>query len=78
MAGVNIVRIPYSGAGPAVNSVIGNQVQLMFATSGSVAPHIKSGRLKALAVTTRENRPHWCLACPRLPRQDCRGMKPLQ
>jgi tripartite-type tricarboxylate transporter receptor subunit TctC len=52
MAGVNIVRIPYKGAGPAVNGLIGGQVQLMIATSGSVAPHIKSGRLKALAVTS--------------------------
>ncbi len=57
MAGVNIVRIPYSGAGPAVNALIGNQVQLMFATSGSVAQHVKSARLKALAVTTAKPTP---------------------
>ena len=54
MAGVNIVRIPYKGAGPAVNGLIGGQVQLMMATAGSVAPHIKSGRLKALAVTSAQ------------------------
>ncbi len=52
MAGVNIVRIPYKGAGPAVNGLIGGQVQMMVASSSSVAPHIKSGRLKALAVTS--------------------------
>ncbi len=57
MAGVNIVRIPYNGAGPAVNAVISNQVQVMFATSGSVAAHVKSGRLKALAVTTAQPTP---------------------
>ena len=54
MAGINIVRIPYKGAGPAVNALIGGQAQLMVATSISVAPHIKSGRLRALAVTSAQ------------------------
>ena len=57
MAGVNIVRISYKGAGQAVNGLLGNEVQLMFATSGSVAPQLKSGRLKALAVTTAQPTP---------------------
>jgi tripartite-type tricarboxylate transporter receptor subunit TctC len=57
MAGVNIVRIPYNGAGPAVNAVVSNQVQVMFATAGSVAAQLKSGRLKALAVTTAQPTP---------------------
>ncbi len=52
MAGIDIVRIPYKGAGPAVTALIGGQVQLMLATSSSVAPHIKSGKLKAVAVTS--------------------------
>ncbi len=52
MAGVNIVRIPYKSAGPAVTAVVGGQVQLMIATSSSIAPHIKSGRLRAIAVTS--------------------------
>ncbi len=54
MAGVNIVRVPYKGSGPALNDLIAGQVQVMFATAGSVAPHIKSGRLRALAVTTSQ------------------------
>ena len=54
MAGVNVVRIPYKGAGPAINALIGGQVQFMFATSGSVASHVKSGKLKALAVTSAQ------------------------
>ena len=54
LAGVNISRIGYKGSGFAVNDLIGGQVQLMFATSGSIAPHVKSGRLHALAVTSAQ------------------------
>ena len=54
MAGVNMVRIPYKGGGPAVLGLIGGQVQLMFATAASVAPHIKSARLRAVAITSAE------------------------
>jgi tripartite-type tricarboxylate transporter receptor subunit TctC len=52
MAGVDIVHIPYKGGAPAVNDLISGQVQLMFGTAGSVAPHIKSGRLRGIAVTS--------------------------
>lgn len=52
LAGVNITRVSYKGSGFAVNDLIGGQVQIMFATSGSIAPHVKSGRLRALAVTS--------------------------
>jgi tripartite-type tricarboxylate transporter receptor subunit TctC len=54
MAGVNIVRINYKGTGPALNDIIAGQVQLMFAAAAGVATHIKSGRLRALAVGTAE------------------------
>ncbi len=54
MAGVNIARINYKGQGPATNDVVSGQVQLTFGTSGSVMPHVKSGRLRALAVTSAE------------------------
>ncbi len=52
MAGVNIMRVTYKGSGPGLNDLIGGQVQLMFPNAASVAPHIKSGRLRALAVTS--------------------------
>ena len=54
MTGVNIVRINYKGQGPATTDVVAGQVQLTFGTSGSVMPHVKSGRLRALAVTSPE------------------------
>ena len=57
LAGVNIARIGYKGSGFAVNDLIGGQVQLMFATSGSIAPHVKAGRLRALAVTSAQPSP---------------------
>jgi tripartite-type tricarboxylate transporter receptor subunit TctC len=51
MAGVSIVHIPYKSAAPALIDLIAGQSQLMFATSLSVMPHIKSQKLRALAVT---------------------------
>jgi len=52
MARVNIVRVPYKGQGPAVLAVLGGEVQMSFATSSSVSAHIKSGKLRALAIGT--------------------------
>ena len=52
MAGVDIVLIPYKGAGAAITDVVGGQVHMTFGNAASVAPHLKSGRLRALAVTT--------------------------
>jgi tripartite-type tricarboxylate transporter receptor subunit TctC len=52
MARVNIVRVPYKGQGPAVLAVLGGEVQMSFATSSSVSGHIKSGKLRALAIGT--------------------------
>jgi tripartite-type tricarboxylate transporter receptor subunit TctC len=54
MAGVDLVRITYKGAGPATNALISGEVQLMFSATTGVAAHIKSGRAKALAVTTAQ------------------------
>ncbi len=57
MAGVDIVRVSYKGTAPAQTDLIGGHVQLMFSTAASVAPHVKSGRLKALAVTSARPSP---------------------
>ncbi len=54
MAGVDIVRIVYKGTGAALNDLLGGQVQVMFATAPSAAPHVKTGRLRALAMTTAQ------------------------
>ena len=52
MANVNMVRVPYKGAGPGINDLIGGHVQLIFGTTGSVLPHVRSGKLRGLAVTS--------------------------
>jgi tripartite-type tricarboxylate transporter receptor subunit TctC len=57
MAGVDIVRIPYKGGGPALSALLGGQVQVMFPTAASVSPHVRSGRLRALAVTSAQPSP---------------------
>jgi tripartite-type tricarboxylate transporter receptor subunit TctC len=52
--GINMVHVPYKSAGPAVAAVIGGEVQLMFATTGSVAPFMKTDKLRVLGVTTAQ------------------------
>jgi tripartite-type tricarboxylate transporter receptor subunit TctC len=51
MSGVEMTHVPYRGNAPAVTDLIGGQVQLMFADTPSTIEHIKSGKLRALAVT---------------------------
>ena len=52
MAGVDMLHVPYRGAAPALNDLIGGQVQVMILPIISSIEHIKAGRLRALAVTT--------------------------
>lgn len=54
MTDTNIVHISYKSAAPALADLISGQTQLMFATALSVTPHIKSGRVRALAVTSAQ------------------------
>jgi tripartite-type tricarboxylate transporter receptor subunit TctC len=54
MAGVRIVRIGYKGANQGLNDLIAAQIQVMFPTAGAAAAHVKSGRVKGLAVTSAE------------------------
>jgi tripartite-type tricarboxylate transporter receptor subunit TctC len=57
MAQVKIVRVNYKGAGPSMLGLITGEVQLMFAALGPVMPHVKSGKVRALAVTTPKPTP---------------------
>jgi len=52
MAGVDMVHVPYRGAGPALTDLIAGQVQVYFATTVASIEYIRAGRLRALAVTT--------------------------
>lgn len=50
MAGIDILRVPYSGIATAVSGLAAGEVQMLFASATAVAPHLRSGKLKALAV----------------------------
>jgi tripartite-type tricarboxylate transporter receptor subunit TctC len=54
MTGVNMVHVPYRGNAPALTDLIAGQVQVMFADTPSSIEHVKTGKLRALAVTTAE------------------------
>ena len=57
VAGIDIVHVPYKGGGPALTALIGGQVQLYFAPMPSALTLVKSGKIKALAVTSRKRSP---------------------
>jgi tripartite-type tricarboxylate transporter receptor subunit TctC len=52
MAGINMVHVPYRGLAPALNDLLGGQVQAVFSTTPPAMGHIQAGRLRALAVTS--------------------------
>ena len=62
-AGIHMQHVPYKGSGQAVVDLVGGQVQMMVSGMSSVMPHIKAGRLRALAVTGAQRSP----AVPDLP-----------
>jgi len=51
-AGVSMIHVPYKGIPPAVTDVLGGRVAMLFTTTISAAPHIKAGKLRALAITS--------------------------
>ncbi|MBI3916602.1 MAG: tripartite tricarboxylate transporter substrate binding protein [Betaproteobacteria bacterium] len=63
VAGIALVHVPYKGGTPAITDVIGGQVQIMLNGIPSSLPHLKTGRIRALAVTTTTRSP----AAPELP-----------
>ena len=54
LTGVRMVHVPYRGAAPAINDVLAGQVPVMFADSTTAGPHIRSGKLRAIAVTSAQ------------------------
>lgn len=62
-AGIRLTHVPYKGAGPAISDVVAGQVPLTFTSMATAAPHVKSGRLRVLAVTSAARLP----AFPQVP-----------
>lgn len=56
-AGIDMVHVPYKGTGPALQDLLGGQVDLTFGTPPPFVPHIQSGKLRAVAVTSRKRLP---------------------
>ncbi len=73
-AGLEMVHVPYKGGGPALIDVMGGQVPVYFANMASGLPHVKNGKLKALAVTGAARSP----AAPELPTVAESGMPGYQ
>ncbi len=71
MGGVNILHVPYKGSGPLTTDLLGGQISMSFDTITPVLPHIKAGKLKALAVTTAKR----STSLPDVPTLDEAGMK---
>jgi tripartite-type tricarboxylate transporter receptor subunit TctC len=57
MTGANLTHVPYKGSALAVNDLIGGQIQLMFSDIPPALQHVRSGRLRALGVTSRKRQP---------------------
>jgi tripartite-type tricarboxylate transporter receptor subunit TctC len=70
LAGVDMVHVPFKGGGPSVQSVLAGDTQVTFATPPSVLPLVQSGRLRALAVTSRQRSP----LVPNLPGMEEAGL----
>ncbi|TAG76816.1 MAG: tripartite tricarboxylate transporter substrate binding protein [Burkholderiales bacterium] len=71
MAGVSMVHVPYKGSGPLATDLLGGQINMSFDTITPVLPHIRAGKLRALAVTTAKRSP----ALPDVPTLDEAGLK---
>jgi tripartite-type tricarboxylate transporter receptor subunit TctC len=71
MTGVDMVHIPYKGAAPALNDLLGGQIRVMFDSVPGVLQHIKAGKLRALGVTSLTRSP----ALPDVPTLDEAGVK---
>ncbi|MBY4947402.1 tripartite tricarboxylate transporter substrate binding protein [Cupriavidus respiraculi] len=71
MAGVQMVHVPYKGEANAIADVLGNQVPLMFSNLPTLLPHIRSGKLRAIAVSSLERAP----SAPSIPTVSEAGLK---
>jgi tripartite-type tricarboxylate transporter receptor subunit TctC len=60
MTGITMTHVPYKGTGPATLALVSGEVNLSFGNIISLLPHVKSGKVSALAVTTDKRSPVLC------------------
>ena len=63
MAGIEMLHVPYQGTGAAINDLFGGRTQMIFEPMATMYPHVKAGKMRALAVTTAKR----SLAAPEVP-----------
>src|SRR6185503_19664138 len=71
MANVDMVHVPYKGLGPALTDLLGGRLQVIISTMASALPHVKAGKLRALAVTTAQRSSFF----PEIPTMNESGVK---
>src|SRR5687767_7318006 len=71
LTGIRLLHVPYKGGGPAIAGLIGGETSMMFDTAASILPHVKGGKLRALAIARAARLPEY----PELPTFDQAGVK---
>jgi tripartite-type tricarboxylate transporter receptor subunit TctC len=59
MTGIRLLHVPYKGGGPAIAGLIGGETSMMFDTAASILPHVKGGKLRALAIARAARLPEY-------------------
>jgi tripartite-type tricarboxylate transporter receptor subunit TctC len=74
LAGIDIVHVPYKGSTPALSALVGGEVSMMFSNVADTQPHIKSGRMRPLAVTSTKR----ATPLPDVPTMEEAGLRDFQ
>jgi len=71
LAGIKMLHVPFKGSGPAMNAVLGGQINLIITGASTVMPHARAGRAKVIAFAAEQRHPNW----PDIPSTGEAGLK---